>query len=254
MKRMSQLIVYLALSIVLFLNGSDAGVHQIPPVVRVVCFQSTDIDKPTADDLQFYTTIMMHTQKYYQNEMIRHGYGSKTFTIDRKDNGHVNIVVVRGTKKLREYTTWEILADDFPNKDRLIRGDHDNIQVIFLLGASLFEGLDGLQIRTCWDDECLHNAVIPTAVTVKMFRVTAHELGHCFWLDHHPKEGLLMHQFGVVDADNPQKIGPLSGEEAALLDKHRYFIQIPVIEEKDAAIVLSNPLPILWGNLKTNKN
>ncbi|MCY4553984.1 MAG: hypothetical protein OXC79_09945 [Candidatus Poribacteria bacterium] len=234
----------------LFVQESHGGVHQIPPVVRVVCFQSADIDKPTADDLQFYTTVIMHTQKYYQNEMIRHGYGSKTFTIDRKENGQVNIVVVRGTKKLRAYTTWEILVDDFPNKDRLIQGDHDNIQVIFLLGASFFEGLDGLQIRTCWGNDCLHNAVIPTAVTVKMFRVTAHELGHCFWLDHNPREGLLMHRFGVVDADNPQKIGPLSAEEAALLDKHRYFVQIPVIEEKDAAIELSNPLPVLWGNLK----
>ncbi len=88
---------------------------------------------------------MIDTQNYYREQIIKHRYGPKTFSIDLKQIGEVNISVVQGKKKLKEYTNIDLLENDLPNKDRLMFGDNDNIQVIFLGGSfgfdALFEGL-----------------------------------------------------------------------------------------------------------------
>ena len=229
---------------------THSGVEDINPVVKVVAFHASDIPKPTEDELDFYAQVMFDTQDYYREEMKKHGFGPKTFSIDLRQIGEVNISVVRGPKTLKEYTRWEILVDDFPNEVRLMKGDHDNIQVIFLLGAFNFEGLGGLAIRTCWEDDCLYNTIIPTGPKDNILPANAHEIGHSFGLDHQNLEGLIMNPVPLIRNGKPQ-LGLLTKKEAAILDKHRYFINMPI--EKDAIIDPLGSLPLLWGSLKSSQ-
>ena len=242
MKRIMLYLIALAISIT-----AHAGVLNVNPVVKVMIFYATDIEKPTHAEVQHYAAVMLEVQAAYQQEMIKHGYGPKTFWIDRKDVSTLNIAIVAGTKPLREYPTWEVLVADIPAEHQLMRGDLDNIQVIFLKGAREFEGFTGLEIKTCWpNNDCLHNSVITTQLKAHIPSVTAHELDHSFWLDHNHLNGFLMGH-GNPMRNGKIAIGRLTAQEAARLDAHRYFVPKPI--ETDASIA-SQPLPILWGSLK----
>ena len=68
-------------------------------------------------------------------------------------------------------------------------------------------------------------------------------------LAHNALFGFLMNPVPVLHLDNPKLLGSITAAEAAILDKHRYFIEMP-IEEKDASLKHLDTLPLLWGSLK----
>ena len=253
--------MFFILFIILTLSLSVAysGVVNVNPVVKVVCFHAADIERPTNNEIQDYANVIVDAQNYYREQMKNHRYGQKTFSVDLKQIGEVNITVVRGTKKLKDYTSIALLENDLPNENRIMFGDNDNIQVIFLAGSfgfdGLFNGFAAVEFRSCWfpadggPNQCIHRSVIPTGDEKVILHHTTHELGHSFMLAHNALFGFLMNPVPVLHLDNPKLLGSITAAEAAILDKHRYFIEMP-IEEKDASLKHLDTLPLLWGSLK----
>ena len=54
------------------------------PEVQIIYFQASDVDPPTEKDFEVITETMKNVQDFYQKQMIRHGYGPKTFAFECK--------------------------------------------------------------------------------------------------------------------------------------------------------------------------
>lgn len=249
-RSVTQTVAFIILSFLQFNAYSD--IDEVPPLVKVLYFQASDVERPTDENLDVFRNIMLETHNHYRSEMKRHGFGQKTFSIDLKPDRDVNISLVRGKHKLQHYQNFDRLEADLPNAHRVMIGDTDNIQVIFLGNAFAFKGFGGLSIWKCAArdkarERCKHNIIIPTENWNLLSYVAAHEIGHAFWLQHNPEEGFLMHP-KVIDLGVPQQPEKLSLQEATLLNRHRYFHEIPL--EKDASASAILRLTTLWGALK----
>ena len=195
------------------------------PVVKVVYFQSTDVEDPDEGELQRYRQVMKDLQRYYQDQMIKHGHGPKTFSLDLLPSGDVNVVIVRGRKQVVEYKTVRQIDDDIPLEHRVKIGDIDLIQVIFLAGALEFDGGWGWAFDICLGNDCRHLCIIPTDRKGFLLQILAHEIGHAFGLGHNRKAGLMMHP--EIHTPAP---GRIEGHEAHMLDRHKYFVRFPILQ------------------------
>ena len=69
---------FIPLTIVVLSLSAYSGVENVTPVVKVVCFHATDIDRPTNEEIQDYANVIVDAQNYYREQMKNHGYGQKT--------------------------------------------------------------------------------------------------------------------------------------------------------------------------------
>lgn len=228
------LITLATLLILLGLTLAADAEKNTTPVIRVFYFVATDIKMPTDKELEEYATVVTDTQKYYQSEMIRFGYGSKTFLIDRTDNKEVKITVIRGKRKLHQYTNIVHIFEDIPREKQILFDDNDEIQIIFLAGASQFLGHGGVCFSICNNaGECVYTPLIPTEVKELIVPLTAHELGHAFTLEHRPGMWFLMFGGDTNWPPGIHKPKKMHADSARLLDQNRHFVEIPVITDPD---------------------
>ncbi len=144
-------------------------------VVRVIYFIPND-RQPDPDIDTKLDTLVKDAQKFYADEMARHGFGRKTFTFEADTTGKV-VHHVEGKFNNAHYQNAHYQRDDFTGKIKKEIGAYfdtsKNICLIFIeldikgfcgIGAGRFAFIN---VRGC-----------------RVLNVVAHELGHTFGLDH----------------------------------------------------------------------
>lgn len=76
----------------------EATAHQ----VNVVYFVGNDME-PTADYQRRLSELLLYLQQFYAKEMARNGYGNRAFGLPMKENGEVDITLIRAKGPHTDY-------------------------------------------------------------------------------------------------------------------------------------------------------
>ena len=151
---MIRILIYLIMF--LFLIKADAN------VIHTVYFQAADRPPPTKDDIRKAKDIMHKTQVYYLQEMKRHGYGAKTFNLERDDAGQIVINIVKGKHNWVAYSDPRFIIRNCLLKSELV--SRKKIKYV-----SSFSPVYGKSMErevklqgSVWGKTCGHLALIPT--------------------------------------------------------------------------------------------
>ena len=147
-------------------------------------------------------SLIHKSQRFFADEMERHGYDRKTFRILYDGNGKVQVDIVKDD-------LYDFLNSDKRNDDRFPQ----HINIFFMLESrEPYCGSGGYQIgfsyadlyHNCWQIETLN-----------------HEIGHSLGLAHNFRDGSYVMSYGV----NPSRkvASELSEDEADQLDRHPAF-------------------------------
>ena len=204
-----------------------------PFVVKALYFKP--IDQPEAPKI--IAQLMQQTQEFYNNEMVRHGHGQKTFRLETDNKGNVVVHTVDSNGKSWEYVnnTSDKVVRELPHE---FREFHNNIYVVFV------GGLDVIENNRCgvgwpiYGRACGGYAFVPTGGCLSM-PLVAHELGHAFGLYH--------------DIENPKAVMGIGNDEfndfeTRWLDKHHYFNNIHHINGVPEIIRVYSPKAREIGN------
>ena len=177
-------------------------------LVRVVYFVPND--RPARPDrVPALRQLIKNAQRFFADEMERHGYGRKTFTIETDKNGEPMVHPVHG--KFKEDYYYESVMDFKVLEEILEHFDapeHIYFVVIDMSPENHFGGVAGvsfvpthgnigtpaagkatlrLRDETRGEEVLGGIAIIPT-YNVEFLGLTVHELGHAFGLDHDFRE------------------------------------------------------------------
>ena len=158
------------------------------PMVRVVYRLLGKLPRPNVD--AEIDALIKETQRFFADEMERHGFGRKTFQIETDASGNTVVHVVH---------YGELVS---PGKGFLVYMDEGN-QTHGICGTGGANGVEGgVATISCWD-----------LLTI------AHELGHAFGLQHDFRPGSDNYIMSYGHRIKPQ----LSQSAAEWLDVHRAF-------------------------------
>lgn len=87
------------------ITQSDVPLIPCEYQLNVVYFLGNDRE-PEADYERRLSELLLFLQRFYAQEMNRHGFGYRSFGLDMKDNGMVNIHVIRGKEDGLHYSDY----------------------------------------------------------------------------------------------------------------------------------------------------
>ena len=232
------------------------------PSVRLVYFLPND--RPARPDrVSALRQLIKDAQQFYADEMQRHGFGRKTFTIETDKNGEPMVHHIDGKfteeyyyKEGTGYKVWEEISEHFDNFQHIYFTVIDLSSEILHNGQSCGEAsltfFPQGEERILWrmrnitpGDEVRGGFVITPAsgdcVEDNRGRhklgTPIHELGHAFGLEHDFREG---HDSDYVMAYGPQR--RLSMCAAEWLFVSRFFNTRPPLYNGPAEIQLLSSL------------
>ena len=168
-------------------------------------------------------SLMVGVQETYRQEMIRYGYGNKTFELETDDTGQVVVHRIDSQNEAMYYQTDTIsnIFNELPNHLR----KRNNVHVIFVAGIDRFERSVAFASALFGGNEGTGNyggyAFISENLTQDMSGVISHEVGHCFGLSHNLLRDGQSYIMGYGDH-------VLHKREAHWLSKNHYFNQVRV--------------------------
>ncbi len=131
-------IALLLLSFVLFPVSSNA---LDPFTARVIYFQPADVDDPNMPDL--IRNRMEDVHEFYASEMDRHGFGHKTFRIEKDVNDKIVVHTINGKHNADHYgnvpKTHIAMQPELP-KEFL---NHKNANIFFIGGIKHYNNGTG---------------------------------------------------------------------------------------------------------------
>ena len=174
-------------------------------MVRLVYFLPSD-RPPRPDRMAALRQLIKDAQQFYADEMHRHGFGGKTFTIETDNNGEPVVHQIDGKFSDNYYYTgttdfkvWDELVEHFAAPDAL---QHVYFIAIDLSYEALNDGQSGglggvtgqtrLRHRYLTEGDELFGgfALIPAfGHNFERLGLTVHELGHAFGLVHDFRTG-----------------------------------------------------------------
>lgn len=215
-------------------------------IVRVIYFKPQGTDPVNHEK---YNKIIKDIHEFFRTEMIRLGYGDKTFRIETDDNDDVIIHTVNG-RHAGEHYTGEIFNAYYQKISKEIpfainnttnRKQQDNIYIIIVGGVEIVN--DGL--GSPWGGGWTFSVATGGSVAINenfekfyphhLSSIIAHELAHSFGLFHNIFDDSLM---GSLPFGGPSYITDF---EARLLNKHHLFSDVHVL----------NTHPEIIGNLSS---
>ena len=243
---------------VLLLCFTLAGICNAQSVLQQIYFIVSDVDisnQEQIDDLALIKKVMLKSQKFYRDEMIRLGYVGKTFLFAK------DTIVVQGKKKLNDYRSIHEIRIELPDLD--FGGKH-NIQVVFIPHLTSFATIlnkpntGGIEQRGCLplpntdpdNYPCHFLAIIAMDFENRHLieHTTAHEIGHTFGLEHgHHWKHIMGSPLVYRGVEEPLDKFSLSEESAKTLDKSSALGIVNIIEQdylgdvnKDSYVDLSD--------------
>ena len=181
-------------------------------IVRTVYFQPTDAPDPTPTEI---INLLNESQNFYRNEMDRHGYGPKTFRLERTPEGYVGFHHIRGKHPTAYYSgdTYNRVKPELPSYLAHHTLSKNNALVLIVAGLSTLDsGVGG--VGYSWHFAGSKTGGIALiAGNDLFFRLIAHEIGHTFGLQHTDVKGALMGSGEDMLLDY----------EARWLDRHHFF-------------------------------
>lgn len=182
-------------------------------VVKTIYFQPQDTPDKTAE----IRKMMADVHDFYGRDMQRHGFGLKTFHIEKDANDQIVVHTVKGKHHTANYiadTTYDAIAPELPNRFKV----PNNIHIIFVGGMQRINsgGIRALGVGvSIFGNQMSGYAVIPANNLI--FQVVIHEVGHTFGLQHNldPLTDFVM----GLDAGH----AGFAEYEARWLDKNHYF-------------------------------
>ena len=203
------------------------------PIVQLIYFRPSDIP-PSPDVDAEINAMIKKAQRFFADEMERHGYGRKTFQFEADVNRNVVVHHVNGKFPIADYENsnyaWvqEIREQiNIPNESipvYMIERGQERITVSWGCGEG---GRSGAHIY-CWT-----------------WDTVAHELGHAFHLPHDHRSGAYIMSYGLGSHDS------LSQCHAEWLDVHPFFNDgQAAISEPTTVKMLSSSLVALPNTIR----
>ena len=173
-------------------------------------------------------TLIKEVQQFYADQMEHHGFGRKTFTFEKNEDGSVKVYLVEG-----QYTDAYYLKDTPKKVDREIYERFDeskNVHFIIAdvssdrinnrrenvsgVGSLIPSGINYFELGS-WRAQSGH-AMVPAAGSGFRWEIIAHELGHAFGLHHDFRDASYLMSYGKAQ-------NQLSKCSTEWLDKSRFF-------------------------------
>ena len=187
-------------------------------VLRVVYFVPKDrVPDPNMDTK--LDTMVKDIQKFYADEMERHGFGSKTFKFETDENGNVKVHQVKGIHNDADYISNNRFGiEEIEDQFNLVPYEFKNIYlIVFDYSNERVEQYGRGSVCGIGSGSSIGGFVkIPASGPCFNFEVIAHELGHTFGLKHDFRRSAFMMSYGRYR-------NQLSQCAAEWLDVHRYF-------------------------------
>ena len=200
--------------------------QQPQDMVRLVYFRPKDRSSHDLDAT--LDTLITETQQFYAEQMHNHGHGRKTFTFETDANGNTVVHYMEGqfTDAYYQQQTYEKVGQEISNKFDISKNVY--LAVVDVSSQSINEEYCGIGGGDWWEfPEALRRdhegsqrdvgglAVIPASGVCFNVRVTAHELGHAFGLDHDFRDDTYLMAYGTQQR--------LSDSNAEWLGASRFF-------------------------------
>ena len=221
-------------------------------LLQTIYFQPADQPAPSLKQIDDIRTIMLKTQAFYRTEMERHGYGTKTFEIEKDTSDKIVVHTIKGKHDLKEYNDLNLIEADLPKKLQSFWLKKNKIQILFLAGAKLSDPNAGIAVKTCQNNICGFGAYIPTSNKEIILSTTAHEIGHTFGLPHNTEKSTIFKSYIMNDIVTINKADTdnlnnhlLTPNETKALNAHPFFSQQPL------SISFSKFTITTWGTLKS---
>ena len=235
MKKILCFILTLLTSVTLvFLPDSFAQVGSPEYVVRVIYFLPSD-RTPQPDINAKLDRLIKDTQLFYVQQMMAHGFGSKTFQFEADAAGKLVVHRINGqfTDAYYNSGTWNKVWQE-------IEGQLDLSNNIYLTALDTStEVIDNYACGIGGGSSLGGRALMPASGPCFNATLTAHELGHAFGLMHDNRiRGKWM---PPADSFDPMVTSFCSAE---WLDAHRYF-KVNQTLSKDQRIAVEALDPIL---------
>ena len=214
---------------------------QSRPIVRLIYFRPRD-RHPQPDINAQMDRLIKEVQRFYADEMERHGYGRKTFQFETDAQGNAVVYHVIGRLEDTEYhdasgIVWDEIDDQFDTSKHIyltaldvsseLIGTDKNDTACGVGGG----GNDGGDVLIPASGHCF----IDSVKALKLEHTTAaHELGHAFGLWHDFRNDAYIMSYGAVTDE-------LAQCTAEWLDVHPYFNPHRAVSTAEAAIEMLSP-------------
>lgn len=200
-----------------------------PFTVRVIYFKAQGA--PSVNHAK-YDRIIKDMQEFFRNEMIRHGYGDKTFRIETDNKGDLVIHEVNGRHPGEHYmgitfdTYYDKMIKEIPFEinNGLNKEAQDDIYIVIIGGVELPPGSPANHWGNAWvfQGEGLGGTGIVNENFEKLYpqhytSIIYHEFGHTFHLEHSNFRNSLM---GPLPFGGPKGMEDF---EAQLLSELHFF-------------------------------
>lgn len=195
--------------------------------VRVIYFKPSDAKEVSH---VMYDRIIKDIQEFFKSEMIRHGFGDKTFKIETNTNGTLKIHTVRGRHSGDYYkggaftAYYDRVSKEIPFhiNNTTNREEQDNIYIVILGGVEVSE--HGMTWGGGWTfyGDAIGGCAVISETARKLYphhytSLIAHEFTHALGIQHNTDNTSLM---GTLPFGGPTHI---LNFEARLLNKHHLF-------------------------------